>query len=233
MDLYIEMINWGKSDKIIEIKGKTDKSNTCKSLVVEIFHSFIQRTSSDLTIFFCLNVEKLKKCFVWWSSWNHHHYHVALSARISLTLSLHHSPSSIASSKSWGLHPVSAQSCCMYVWAGCPAFASPCEGVHRSTSLMSSSLLLWQCPACLVHLILIVFVIGGHTAATLWGAVSRTCSILLAAFLCSSRQAYSPYILFVSIWCIHPAVSTWPLPGRNCTSFYWSGLNSIWLIAYR
>ena len=57
------MINWGKSDKIIEIKGKTDKSNTCKSLVVEIFHSFIQRTSSDLTIFFLLKCGKTKKMF--------------------------------------------------------------------------------------------------------------------------------------------------------------------------
>ena len=32
----------------------------------------------------------------------------------------------------------------------------------RSTSLMSSSLLLQQCPACLVGLILIVFVMGGR-----------------------------------------------------------------------
>ena len=38
----------------------------------------------------------------------------------------------------------------------------PCEGVHRSTSLRSSSLLLQQCPACLVRLILIVFVMGGR-----------------------------------------------------------------------
>ena len=35
-------------------------------------------------------------------------------------------------------------------------------GVHKSTSLMSSSLLLRQCPACLVHLTWIVFVIGGR-----------------------------------------------------------------------
>ena len=40
----------------------------------------------------------------------------------------------------------------MYVRAGRPAFARPCEGVHKSTSLMSSSLLLQQCPACLVRL---------------------------------------------------------------------------------
>ena len=34
-------------------------------------------------------------------------------------------------------------------------------GVHRSTSLMSSSLLLQQCPACLVRLTCIVFMMGG------------------------------------------------------------------------
>ena len=50
----------------------------------------------------------------------------------------------------------------MYVRAGCPAFARPYVGVHRSTSLMSSSLLLQQCPACLVRLTWIVFVMGGR-----------------------------------------------------------------------
>ena len=51
----------------------------------------------------------------------------------------------------------SSHSCCMYVLAGCPAFAQPYVGVHRSTSLMSSSLLLQQCPACLVRLTWIVW----------------------------------------------------------------------------
>ena len=37
----------------------------------------------------------------------------------------------------------------MYVRAGRPVFAWPCVGVLKSTSLMSSSLLLQQCPACL------------------------------------------------------------------------------------
>ena len=54
------------------------------------------------------------------------------------------------------------------LYAGRPAFAQPCKGIHRRTSLMSSSLLLQQCPACLVHLTLIVFVRRG-TAAALGG----------------------------------------------------------------
>ena len=82
-------------------------------------------------------------------------------ARISLTLSRHFSLLFIASGRSSGLHPVSSHSCCMYVLAGRPAFAWPHVGVHRCTSLMSSSLLLQQCPACLVHLAWIIFVMGG------------------------------------------------------------------------
>ena len=93
---------------------------------------------------------------------HHHHHHVVLVARISLILSPHFSLSFIASGRSSGLHPVSSHSCWMYVRVGRPAFARPCEGVHKSTSLMSSSLLLQQCPACLVRLTWIVFVIGGR-----------------------------------------------------------------------
>ena len=43
-----------------------------------------------------------------------------------------------------------------------PAFARPCEGVHRSTSLMISYLLLQQCPECLIRLILIAFMMVGR-----------------------------------------------------------------------
>ena len=83
-------------------------------------------------------------------------------ARISLTLSCHFSLSFIASGRSSGQHPVSSHSCWMYVRAGRSAFAWPCVGVHKSTSLMSSSLLLQQCPVCLVRLTWIVFVRGGR-----------------------------------------------------------------------
>ena len=57
---------------------------------------------------------------------------------------------------------VSLNSCCMYVRAGRPAFAWLYTRFHGSTSLMSSSLLLQQCPACLVRLTWIVFVMGGR-----------------------------------------------------------------------
>ena len=92
----------------------------------------------------------------------HRHHHVMLLAWISLTLSCHFSLSFISSGRSSELHPVSSRSCCMYVLAGQSAFSRLYVGVHRSTSLMSSSLLLQQCPACLVSLTWIVFVMGGR-----------------------------------------------------------------------
>ena len=93
---------------------------------------------------------------------HHDHDHVVPPTRISMTLSRHFSLSFISSGRSSGLHPVSSHSCCMYVRAGCPAFARPYVGVHRSTSLMSLFLLLQQCPACLGRLPWIVFVMAGR-----------------------------------------------------------------------
>ena len=93
---------------------------------------------------------------------HHHHHYVVPLARIFLTLSCHFSLSFIASGRSSGLHPVLSHSCCMYVQAGRLAFARSYVEVHRSTSFISSSLLLQQCSACLVRLIWIVFVMGGR-----------------------------------------------------------------------
>ena len=92
---------------------------------------------------------------------HHHHHYVAPSARISLTLSHHPSLSSITSGGSSRLHPVTALSCSIWVLAGRPAFARLYERVHRSMSLMNSSLLLQQCPACLIRLTWIFFVMCG------------------------------------------------------------------------
>ena len=89
-----------------------------------------------------------------------YYHHVTWSARISLTLSRHPALSSITSSRSSGLNPVSAQSCSMKVLVGRHAFARPCEGAHRCTPFMSSSLLLQQCPAYLVRLTWTVIVMG-------------------------------------------------------------------------
>ena len=110
------------------------------------------------------------------SFFNHHH-HIVLAARISLTLSRHSSLSFIALGRSSGQQPVSSHSCWMYVRAGRPAFARPCVGIHKSTSLMSSSLLHQQCPACLVRLTWIVFMIGGRWPYS-WCLVGCCCQDL-------------------------------------------------------
>ena len=105
-----------------------------------------------LTIISCLLTVIWYQVFLSNNNNHHHHHHVVPLARISLTLSRHFFLSFIASGRSSGLHPVSSHSYCMYVRAGHPAFDQPYAGVHRSTSLMSLSLLLQQCPACLVRL---------------------------------------------------------------------------------
>ena len=135
----------------------------CKWIVLR-YHYFQMSQSS----FFCLYLKGFKY---------HYHHHIVPLAQTSLTLSRHFSLSFIASGRSSGLHPVSSHSCCMYVQAGRPAFAWPYAGVHRSTSLMSSSLLLKQCPACLVRLAWIVFMMGGRWPYS-WCLVGCCCQDL-------------------------------------------------------
>ena len=48
------------------------------------------------------------------------------------------------------------------VLASCPTFTRPCEGIHWSTSLMTTPLLFKQCPACLACLVGMVFEMGGR-----------------------------------------------------------------------
>ena len=146
----------------------------------------------------------------------HHHHHVVPLARISLTLSRHSYLSFIVFGWSSALHPVSSHSCCMYVRAGRPAFAWPYAGVHRSTSLMSSSLLLQQCPACLVRLTCNFswWEASGSIFGVLWGVTSRTCSLLLSTFLCKCRlTSYDIYIyIYICVCvCVCVCVYIWEL----------------------
>ena len=117
---------------------------------------------------------------------HHHHHHVVPLALISLTPSRHFSLSFITSGRSSGLHPVSSHSCCMYVRAGRPAFAWPYAGVHTSTSLMSSSLFLQQCPACLVRLTCIVSVQVVHP----YSSIDTTAAWKKLRFILSVRSDF-------------------------------------------
>ena len=158
-----------------------------------------------------------------------------LSARIFLTISRHPSLSPIALCRYSGLYPVSAQSCCVYVRAGRLAFAHPCEGVHMSTLFMSSSILLQKCRACMVRLILIIFVMGGRCPYSCCFVVCchQDCSTLLATFLYNCRRTFSLSVSLASMWFIHMAVSTRSQLGKNCASFYSSGPTSISPKVYR
>ena len=138
-----------------------------------------------------------------------YHHHVVPPARISLTISRHSSLSFIVSGRSSGLHPVSSQTCCMKVRVGRPAFVRPYDGVHWRTSLMSSSLLLQQCPACLVRLTLIVFVIGGRWPY-IWGFVGCCLQELFKIARSIFVQLPSSFfsIRLVSVHVVHPYSST-------------------------
>ena len=131
----------------------------------------------------------------------YHHHHVVLLAWISLTLFHRCSLSFNASVRSSGLHPVSSHSCLNVCSCSSCSFCPAICGVPRSTCLMSSSLLLQQLPACLVRLTWIVFLMGGRWPYS-WcivGVAARTCSILLAAFLCNCRLVSSPAVLLASM----------------------------------
>ena len=148
--------------EVLEIGGRAEtiqitallRSGRILSKVLETWGDLLSLRLQWKTISYIWREKLLRK--------NNNNNNVVPQARISLTLSRHFSLSFIASGRSSGLNLVSSHSCCMYVWAGRPAFARPYVGVHRSTSLMSSSLLLQQCPACLVRLTWIVFVMGGR-----------------------------------------------------------------------
>ena len=162
-----------KTKKSFDIEVWTDGLNLIKN-ELETFDTGTWKKKKRKKV--CENMKPMLK--------NHHH-HIVLAARISLTLSRHSSLSFIALGRSSGQQPVSSHSCWMYVRAGHPAFARPCVGIHKSTSLMSSSLLLQQCPACLVRLTWIVFVIGGRWPYS-WCLVGCCCQDLF-------RIARSPH----------------------------------------
>ena len=81
-----------------------------------------------------------------------------------------------------------------------PLLHSPCVGVHRSTSLMSSSLLLQQCSACLVRRTCIVFRNGGgQVSVELESRGVLYIYIHLSIYLYRYLSTYI-YILYLSIY---------------------------------
>ena len=93
----------------------------------------------------------------------------------------------------------------MYVRAGRPAFARPFVGVHRSTSLMSSSPFLQQGPACLVGLTWTVFVMRGRWPYSLClvGYWSQDLFNIARNILVSLPSSFFS-IRLVSVQVVHP-----------------------------
>ena len=133
---------------------------------------------------------------------------------------------SIISDWSSRLHLESVQSCCRQVLASWPTLAHMREGVHRSTSLMSSSLLLQQCPACIVRLVWMVcsccFV--RYCLPNLFNTPCSNIMWLPSAFFS---------IRIVSIRVVHPYISIDMTAAWIKLLFYRVGLTSIWSIVYQ
>ena len=92
---------------------------------------------------------------------HHHHHQNTPTTQTSFTHSCSLSLSIIAFGKSSRRLSVFIYSWWMYVSIGRPALVCPCVGVHEKISLMNSSLLLQQLPACLARLTWIVCEMGG------------------------------------------------------------------------
>ena len=146
------------------------------------------------------------------------------------TLSRQLCRSSIAPGWSSRLHPVSALRCCIQVVAGRPAFARPRERVHKSMSLMISSLLLQQCPTCLVRLTWIVFMMGGRrpynccfVECCLYDLfnIDRRILVLLPSSFFSIR------LVNVHVVHLYSSIDTTASWKKNCVLFYRSALTSI------
>ena len=83
--------------------------------------------------------------------------------------------------------------------------AHPCEGIHWRTSLMSSSLLLQQCPLCIVHLIRMVFEMGGswpYSCCFVGCCFHDLFNIARSIFVQLSSSFFSIHL--VSVHVVHP-----------------------------
>ena len=103
--------------------------------------------------------------------------------------------------------------------------------VHRRTSLMSSFLLLQQCPACLIHLTWMVLEMGGkwsYSCCFLGRCFQDLFSItpsIHARFLSSFSS-----MRFVSVHVMHPSSSTDPTAAGKKSCFIISDRSNIHLI---
>ena len=99
-------------------------------------------------------------------------------------------------------------------------------------SLMSSSLLLQLCSACLVHLIWMVLAMGSNWPCNCCFMGYYFQDLFCITFLWSSHLIFSLYVLLASMWCICTVVLIQLLLGRNLILFYQINQTFIWLTVH-
>ena len=161
------------------------------------------------------------------SSW----YHAAstdLTDPLSPSISIVH-----CSRRSSRLYPVSAQSCCIYILAGRPCL---CSSMWRGPQEYITYEFVFTSPAVSRKSgSSRVFVIGGR-----WPYSCCSVGCCLQGLFNTARRilVQLPSSFFslrlVSVYVVHPYISIETTAAwKNCVLFYWSGLTSIWPIAYR
>ena len=83
--------------------------------------------------------------------------------------------------------------------------APPCVRIHRRTSIMSLSLHLQQCPACLVCLIWMVFMMGGrwsYSCCFVGRCIQELFNIACSILVLFPSSFFSMH--FISISVVHP-----------------------------
>ena len=85
----------------------------------------------------------------------------------------------------------------LYIRSSRPTFTRLCKGVHSSTSLISSSLFLQQCPSCLVRLILIVFMMDGRWP---YSCCFVRCCLQDLFNIARSKSLFLLFLYSLSLW---------------------------------
>ena len=113
------------------------------------------------------------------------------------------------------------------VFMGWPTLVCPCVGVHRRTSLVSSSFLPQQFPACLIWMVCKMRGKWPYSCCFV-----RCCfqDIFNAASLCSSHLPFSPGVTRKSKCCDPTVVLTWLQLRRISILFYRRNQIFMWLL---
>ena len=154
-----------------------------------------------------------RRCFAWEifksSSSSSSSRRIKSTESLALSLSHHPSTSAIALGKSTRRHPVFVPCWWMKIFASQWTLVCLCVGVHKRTSLMSSSLLLQQCHAYLARLEWFVrWEVSGCITVVLYDAASRTCSKEHESLLGSFLLAFSQSVSLKSKRCNHAVILT-------------------------